>query len=99
MKYSVTTKSSMCSLFSTLREPSVNRKDLQALTLVGPTRKNPELTPTPPPPAVLHLDNRLFICNLMTLNYVAFCEQPVKYRLEINFCMRSENTNKFCLTL
>ena len=47
MKYSVTTKSSMCSLFSTLREPSVNRKDLQALTLVGPTRKNPELTPPP----------------------------------------------------
>ena len=30
-----------CSLFSTLREPSVNRKDLQDLTLVEPTRDNP----------------------------------------------------------
>ena len=42
---------------STLREPSVNRKDLRALTLVGPTRDNPE----PDPLAVLHLDNRLYI--------------------------------------
>ena len=40
---------------STLREPSVNRKDLPALTLVGPTRDNPE----PDPLAVLQLDNRL----------------------------------------
>ena len=41
------------SLFSTLREPSVNRKDLRALTLVGPTSHNLELDPL----AVLHLDN------------------------------------------
>ena len=37
----------------TLREPSVNRKDLRALTLVGPTRYNPILDPL----AVLHLIN------------------------------------------
>ena len=42
-----------CSLFSTLREPSVNRKDLQDLTLVEPPRDNPELDPL----SVLHLDN------------------------------------------
>ena len=38
---------------STLREPSVNRKDSWALTLVGPRKDNPE----PDPLAVLHLDN------------------------------------------
>ena len=49
----VTTKSSKCFLFSTFREPSVNRKDLQALTIVGPTSDNPVLDPL----AALHLDN------------------------------------------
>ena len=33
------------------------RKDLQALTLVGPTRENPVLDPL----AVQHLDNLLYI--------------------------------------
>ena len=36
-------------------EPSVNRKDLGALTLVGPTTDNPVLDPL----AVPDLDNRL----------------------------------------
>ena len=40
-----------------LREHSANRKDLKALTLVGPPRNNPE----PDYLALLHLDNRLFI--------------------------------------
>ena len=40
---------------STSREPSVNRKDLRALTLVGPTRDNLVIDPL----AVLHLDNQL----------------------------------------
>ena len=31
-------------LFSTLREPSVKRKDFEALNLAGPTRENPEKT-------------------------------------------------------
>ena len=44
---------------STLREHSVNRKDLRALTLVGPPRDNLELEPL----AVLHLDNGLYIPN------------------------------------
>ena len=57
MSHSVTTKSPNCSLFQTLRELSVNRKVLQALTLVGPTRENP----VPDPLAVLHLDNQLYI--------------------------------------
>ena len=35
----------------------MNRKDLQALSLVGSTWKNPVLDPL----AVLHLNNRLFI--------------------------------------
>ena len=43
-------------LFSTLREPSVNRKDLLALTIVGPPRDNLELDPL----VVLHLNNRLY---------------------------------------
>ena len=38
--------------FSTLREPSVNRKDLQALNLAGVTRDSL---------AVPHLDNRLYM--------------------------------------
>ena len=46
-----------CSVFSTLREPSEKRKDLQALTLVGPTRDNSVLDSL----AVLHFENRLFI--------------------------------------
>ena len=44
-------------LFSTLKEPSVNRKYLQALTLVGPTRGNMVLNPL----AVIHLDNRQYL--------------------------------------
>ena len=47
IKQSVTMKSNKYSLFSTFRELSVNRKDLQAIILVGPTR----------PLVVLHLDN------------------------------------------
>ena len=54
---SVTTKSVKCSLLSTLGEYSGNRQDLQAFTLVRPTRDNPE----PDPLAELHPDNRLFI--------------------------------------
>ena len=42
-----------CSLFSTLREPSENRKDLEALAFVGPPRDNPESDTL----AVLYLDN------------------------------------------
>ena len=52
----VTTKSNKCSL----REPSVNSKDLRTLTLVGPAKDNPELDPL----AVLHLDNRLFLIEI-----------------------------------
>ena len=40
-----------------LWEPSVNRKDSWALTLVGPPSNNPKIAPL----AVLHLDNRLYI--------------------------------------
>ena len=40
-------------LFSTSGEHSVNRKELRALTLVGPIRDNPILDPL----AVLHLHN------------------------------------------
>ena len=57
MRLSVTTKWTMCSLLQTLKEPSVNRKDLQALNLVGPTKDNPVQDPL----AVLHLNNRLYI--------------------------------------
>ena len=39
------------------KELSLNRKDLRALTLVGPTRQNP----VPDPLAVLHFYNQLFI--------------------------------------
>ena len=46
-----------CSLFSTLRKPSVNRKELWALTLVGTPWDNLELDPL----AVLHLDNQLYV--------------------------------------
>ena len=49
----------MCSLFSTLRELAVNRKDLRALTLMGPPRDNPEINPLP----VLPLDSQLYMCN------------------------------------
>ena len=46
-----------CNLFPTSGEPSVNRKDLLALTLAGTTNKNLVLDPL----AVLHLDNRLYM--------------------------------------
>ena len=48
---------------STLREHSENRKDLQALTLVGPLRSNPK----PAPLVVLHLDNRICMYYLLSL--------------------------------
>ena len=54
---SVMTKSKKCSSFSTLREPSVNRKDLRAVTLVEPPKDNLEIDPL----AVLHLNNQLYI--------------------------------------
>ena len=41
----------------TFREPSVNKKDLQALTIVGLKQNNPVLDPL----VVLHLDNPLHI--------------------------------------
>ena len=50
-------KSNKYSLYQTLWELSVNRKDLQALTLLGPTQNNPVLDPL----AVLHHDNQLYI--------------------------------------
>ena len=55
----MTTKSNKCSTFLTLREPSVNRKDLGALTLVGSPRDNPELDTL----AVLNLYNQLNMSN------------------------------------
>ena len=58
---SVTTK---LNKFSTLREPSVNRKDLQALTLMGPTRDILVLDPLD----VLHLDNRLYVLKQLHIN-------------------------------
>ena len=54
-------------IYLTLREPSENRKDLQASTLVGPTRDNPVLDSL----AVLHLNNWLYKVRLdMTLHKV-----------------------------
>ena len=53
------TKSTKCSLFQTTRDIVVNKTDLRALTLAGPTRKNPVQDPL----AVLHLDNQLHIIN------------------------------------
>ena len=55
-----------CSLFLTLRGLLVNRKDLQALTLVRPTQKNLVLDPL----AVLHLDNRLYNLDVLLLFFV-----------------------------
>ena len=51
----------MCIQFSNqsrcvINELSVNRKDVQASTLVGLTQENPALDPL----AVLNLDNRLY---------------------------------------
>ena len=43
----------------------MNRKDLQALTLVGPTRDNPELDPL----AILHLYNQLYILIYANLSF------------------------------
>ena len=54
---SVTLKSTKCSLFSNTRELSVNRKDLQASTLVELTREDPALDPL----VVLQLDNQHYI--------------------------------------
>ena len=49
----------------------MNRKDLQALTLVGPSRDNQVLDPL----AVLHLDNRLLevSIDLFWVFFMPFC--------------------------
>ena len=44
-------------VFQNLWEPSVNRKGLRALTLVGPTWNNPNQDPRAAP----HLINQLFV--------------------------------------
>ena len=76
----MTTKSNKCSSFSTLREPSVKRKDLHALTLVRPTRNNPVLDPL----AVLHLNNWLFIILIQNNFFLGFCwsaaEEKTRFR-------------------
>ena len=51
----------------------VNRKDFQALTLVGTTRNNPILDPL----AVIHLDNLPYIYNILLL----FCNFKVKFTI------------------
>ena len=61
----MTTKSNKC-IFSTLREPPLNKKDLQALTLVGPPWDHPESDPL----AALHFDNRLYICGQHCLYFL-----------------------------
>ena len=60
IKKNVTTKSNRCSLFQILRELTVNRRYLRALTLVGPKQNNPVLEPL----TVLHLNNQLNIFRL-----------------------------------
>ena len=46
------TKSNECSLFSTLREPSVNRKDLRASNFSGSYWKRPPSCTTPRQPTI-----------------------------------------------
>ena len=41
----------------------MNRKDLRALTLLGPPSDNPE----PDPLAELHLENQLFMCYISSV--------------------------------
>ena len=52
-----------CSLFQTHRELSMNKKNLQALTLVGPTRQ----TTIPDTLTILHLNNQE--CILFNLSH------------------------------
>ena len=59
------TESNKCSLFSTSGVPSVNKIDLWALILAGPTGTSLVLYPL----AVLHLDNSLYISRLQ--NFLA----------------------------
>ena len=47
----------------------MNRKDLQALTLVGPTRDNQY----PDPLAVLHLDNQLYMQGFVSNIHSQYC--------------------------
>ena len=46
-------------------EPSLNRIDLQTLTLVGPTGNVPVLDPL----AALQIDNQLFMLQFLTLPF------------------------------
>ena len=52
--------------YFTLREPLVNRKDFQALTLVGLPGDNPDIDPL----AVLHLNNWLSLIKLRKIEFV-----------------------------
>ena len=81
----MTTKSTKLSLLATLRGPSVNRKDLQALTLVEPTRNKPALDPL----AVLQLNNRLSIFKVsykmnffmsLILGYLLISSQNLRFK-------------------
>ena len=88
-------------LYSIFRGPSLNRKDLRALTLVGPTRDNPVLDPL----AVLHLYNQLFIngplpgwnqCEQMALlNCGIVQEQPeMKYKQDPSYSDTGKKLHK-----
>ena len=52
------------------RNFSVNKKDLQALTLVGLTRENPASDPL----HVQHIDNQLYIIQLPLNNFIQCVE-------------------------
>ena len=60
-------------------EPSGNKKDLQASTLVGLMRENPVLKPL----AVLHLDNQLYI-NPQKPAVKEIVKLPEMFRIQLN---------------
>ena len=94
----MTTKSNKCSLIPTSGESSGNRKDLEALTLSGPTRDNPVLDPL----AVLHLDNRLYlILNMLYRQIItAFgCLNVPSWSCNLDALWREEASVHFLINL
>ena len=68
-----------------------NIKDLQALTLVGPTRENLVLDPL----AIQHLDNQLFRIKNKILVSDNICSKALDYFLDLSNYLNYIQTLKF----
>ena len=71
--------------------PSVNRVDIRALTLVGPTGASPILDPL----AVLHLHNRLYIEGMRVIVVIILYFDVKQRKISYNYFLEENSIRLF----